>query len=155
MPRKRNRKARKFLRNRNLRNGDGDRKGIVLKKEKFHGASCTDLPGRLQIKQIASYATTLEHITTYVGQWCDPIVLKAIEKMDDINLSEPQATTAADGTMTEVEKIKFSKRLDRYFMNQERIDKEKKQVYALFYGQMNEDMKTCDVHRNKKPNQTP
>ena len=44
--------------------------------------------------------------------------------------------------MTEVEKIRYSNKLDRYFVNQEQIDKEKMQVYALFYGQMDEDMKT-------------
>ena len=60
-----------------------------------------------------------------------------------ISLSEPTAVTAPDGAMAEIEKMKYSKKLDRYFVNQEQIDKEKKQVYALFYGQMDEDMKTC------------
>ena len=38
----------------------------------------------------------------------DPVVLKTIEKMQNISLSEPTAVTAPDGMMTEVEKIKYS-----------------------------------------------
>ncbi len=112
--------------------------------------------GSLRVNQI-SYTVTMEHMKTYVGQKYDPVVLETIKKMQDISLSESTAVTATDSTMAEIEKMKYSKTLDRYFVNQERIDKEKKQVYALFYGQMYEDMKTClaehddwdTVHQNK------
>ena len=70
-------------------------------------------------------------------------MLETIKKMQDINLFEPQAVTAADGIMMEVKKIKFSKRLDCYFLNQQRTNNEKKQVYALYYRQIDEDIKTC------------
>ena len=109
-----------------------------MKKEKFQGA-CANLQGHVfeakmsQVNHIASYATTHEHIKTYVSQWYDPIVLETIKRMQEINLSEPQVVAASDGTMAEVKKIKFSKRLDCYFVSQERINKEKKQVHALFY----------------------
>ena len=61
----------------------------------------------------------MEHMKTYVGQKYDPVVLETIKKMQDICLSEPTAITAQDRTMTEIEKMKYSKKLDRYFVNQE------------------------------------
>ena len=75
--------------------------------------------GSSRVNQIASYAVTMEHMKTYVGQKYDPVVLETIEKMQDISLSEPTAVTAPDGTMTEIEKMKYDKKLDRYFVNQE------------------------------------
>jgi len=146
-------KTKSFNRNRDRRNIDGDSKGGAPRKEKFQGA-CAKFTGHVfeagssRLIQIASYTITMEHMNIYVGQKYDPVVLAAFKKMQDISLSEPTAVTVPDGMMTEVEKIKYSKKFDRYFVNQERIDKEKKQVYALFYGQMDKYMKTCLAEHN-------
>ena len=73
------------MRNQDQQNDDGDWKGVVMKKEKFQGA-CANLQGHIfearisQVNQVASYATTLDHMKTYICQLYDPIVLETIEK---------------------------------------------------------------------------
>ena len=77
----------------------------------------------------------MEHMKTYVEQWY-PVMLETIKKMQDINLSKPHKTMAANGSMTEVKKLSSEKGWTVIFVNQVKIDKEKKQFYAIFYGQM-------------------
>ena len=87
-------KVKYFERNYDQWNDDDDQKGVVKKKEKFHGA-CADLQGHVFeagvscVNQTAKYDTTFEHIKTYVCQWYYPILLGTIKKMQDISLFQP------------------------------------------------------------------
>ena len=134
----------------------------IQKKEKFVGA-CADLHGHVfeasgsRVNKVANFTITMEKIKIYMGQKFDPIILECIEKMQDVIVPEPQPSLQDDGTMTEVDKIKYGKMLDRWLTAQDRINKEKKQAYAVIYGQCDEDMKASllensdwqVVHKNK------
>ena len=78
-------KPKRFNRNRDHRNTDGDSKGGTPRKEKFQGA-CAELTGHVfeagssRVNQIASYTVTMEHMKTPVGQKYDPVVLETIKK---------------------------------------------------------------------------
>ena len=56
---------------------------------------------------------------------------------------EPTIVTEADGTISKMEEIKYGKKYDRWLTRTEKVEKEMKQVYSVYYGQCDEDMKVC------------
>ena len=79
-------------------------------------------------------------------------------KIHKLKMTEPMAQLEADGAMTRAEEIKFSKKYDRYLTNMHKINNETKQVIALLYRQIDDDMKSClkekvnwdDIQKHKK-----
>lgn len=80
---------------------------------------------------MSSHAITTEHIETYVGWQHDSVVHETIESMQDHCIAKPTDVSSSDGTMKDIEN-KIGKKLDWYFVNQELINWDMKQVYAFF-----------------------
>ena len=123
------------------------------KKERFMGTH-PDLQGFLfetgtsrtnQIanftNQIANFNTVDTRIRAIVGQSFEPQVLESIEKMTVVMPPEPTIIAEPDGSVSRVEEIKYGKKYDRWLTITERIVRELKQVYSIYYGQCDEDIK--------------
>ena len=69
--------------------------------------------------------------------------MKTIETGRDCKYSKPDANdfTEANGTMTRVNEIRYSKQLDMYYQKQENLDKQKMQTFSLFLGQMDDEVR--------------
>ena len=114
----------------------------VPKDKKFEGA-CPDLIGHVFV--------VLDHLKTYVGQKFDSKVQESMETMTDVNYVEPQpegtVTRDAEGNetlvMNRAEEIKYGKMYDRYLADQARLEKEKKQMFAIVYGQMDDEVRAA------------
>lgn len=119
-----------------------------IKKERFQGAH-PDLAGYVfetssnRTNQIANFTAVDTRIRALVGQQFDPYVLESIEKMRVITPPEPTIVTEADGTVSKMEEIKYGKKYDRWLTRTEKVEKEMKQVYSVYYGQCDKDMKAC------------
>jgi hypothetical protein len=119
------------------------------KPQKFTGA-CAELQGHVfkmgasRAQQLTIYNNTMEHMKLYIGNTCDPLVLKTIETGIDCNYDEPddQDFCGPDGSMSMVNQIRFSKQLDIYYKKQDNLDKEKKQTFSLFLGHMDDELKS-------------
>ena len=118
----------------------------VMKKEKFMGAH-PDLQGFVfeagstRTNQIAKFTTVDTRIRALIGQQFDPMVLESIEKMTVTVPPEPNIVTESDGSVSKMEEIKYGKKYDRWLTRTEKIEKEMKQVYSIYYGQCDEDIK--------------
>ena len=117
-----------------------------MKKEKFMGAH-PDLQGFVfeagstRTNQIAKFTTVDTCMRALIGQQFDPMVLESIEKMTVTVPPEPNIVTESDGSVSKMEEIKYGKKYDRWLTRTERIEKEMKQVYSIYYGQCDEDIK--------------
>jgi hypothetical protein len=111
-----------------------------IKKEQFQGAH-PDLAGYVfetssnRTNQIANFTAVDTRIRALVGQQFDPYVLESIEKMRVITPPEPTIVTEADGTVLKMEEIKYGKKYDWWLTRTEKVEKEMKQVYSVYYGQ--------------------
>ena len=55
---------------------------------------------------------------------------------------EPVIVTEADGSISKMEEIKYGKKYDRWLTRSKKVEKELEQVYSIYYGQCNEDIKS-------------
>ena len=120
--------------------------GQVAKDKKFEGP-CPDLLGHVftvnvnKSTQVDKYAVVLDHLKTYAGQKFDSKVQESMETTADVNYVEPQSegtvTPDAQGnetfTMSRAQEIKYGKTYDSYLADQAKLDKEKKQMFAIVY----------------------
>ena len=97
--------------------------------------------GSTRTNQIAKFTTVDTRIRALIGQQFDPMVLESIEKMTVTIPPEPNIVTESDGSVSKMEEIKYGKKYDRWLTRTERIKKEMKQVYSIYYGQCDEDIK--------------
>ena len=113
------------------------------KKEKFQGAH-PDLSGYVfetapsRTNQVANFSRVDERIRSLVGQNYDPYVLESIESRGVVLPPEPTLDTVGDARVNE---IKYSKQYDRWLTRTEVIEKQLKQVYSIYYGQCDDEMK--------------
>ena len=129
------------------RRGRFNNKNKFVKKEKFMGAH-PDLqgfvfePNPIRATQIANFTNVDNRIKAVVGQQFDPAVLESIEKMAVTLPVEPTPVIATGATtMDEIEKIKYRKKYDRWLTKVEKIEQQIKQVYSIYLGQCDEDIK--------------
>ena len=117
------------------------------RKEKFMGAhpslqgyvftACTT-----RASQALQFTKTDERIKALIGSEKDHHVLMSIEKGTQCLPPEPQPVYDADGTtIGEVQKLIYSKKIDKWVSLTYLIEKEMKQVYSFYYGQCDDDMK--------------
>ena len=117
------------------------------KRERFMGAH-PDLQGFVfetgtsHNNQIANFNTVDTRIRAIVGQSFEPQVLESIEKMTLVMPPEPTIIAEPDGSMSRVEDIKYGKKYDKWLTRTEKVEKELKQVYSIYYGQCDEDIKS-------------
>jgi hypothetical protein len=128
----------------------------VPKEKKFEGA-CPDLIGHVftvnanKSTQVAKYAVVLDHLKTYAGQKFDSKVQESMETMADVNYVEPQpegtVTRDTEGNetlvMNRTEEIKYRKMYDSYLADQARLEKKKKQMFAIVYSQMDDEVRAA------------
>ena len=98
--------------------------------------------GSNHTNQIAYFTTVDTKIRALVGQQFDPLVLESIKKMKIMMPPEPVIVTEADGSISRMEEIKYGKKYDRWLTRSEKVEKELKLVYSIYYGQCNEDIKS-------------
>ena len=127
-----------------------------IKKEKFLGAS-PSLQGqvfeakRTRSEQVDNYRTVNEIIKAQIGAESDPYDLESLEK-DTLTLpSEPspvyQEETDSEGKVvttnkiSDLEKMKFKSRYEKYLRPVDTIENEAKQAYSVYYGQISDEMK--------------
>ncbi len=92
--------------------------------------------------QITNFNTVDTRIRALVGQQFDPFVLESIEKMAVTLPVEPTVVTEADGvTVSRVEEIKYGKKYDRWLTRTNKIEQQLKQVYSVYFGQCDDDIK--------------
>jgi hypothetical protein len=127
-------------------NNNFHQKEKFVKKEKFMGAH-PDLQGfvfeanTIRSNQIANFATVDTRIKAVIGQQFDPFVLESIEKLIVTVPPEPTIATEPDGSISRMEEIKYSKKFDRWLTRTEKIEQQMKQVYSIYLGQCDEDIK--------------
>ena len=116
------------------------------KREKFEGAT-PELSGFIftagtnRTSQIHNFTRTDERIKALVGQKYDPYVLQSLEEIREIMPIQPAATLEADGTMSKTNEIIFNREVNKWIDLKYTIEKERKNVYAIYYGQCDEEMK--------------
>ena len=118
-----------------------------IKKEKFLGAN-PNLRGhvfeakRNRSEQVANFTNVDNIIKAQIGTECDPFVLESLEKEADTLPSEPLPVTTDDyGSMTDVEKMKYKSKYDKYLTWVDKVEMQLKQIYSKYYGQCDKDMK--------------
>jgi hypothetical protein len=99
--------------------------------------------GSNRTNQITNFTTADSRIRAIVGQQFDPYILESIEKMKVIVPPKPTIVTEADGTVSKMEEIKYGKKYNRWLTRTEKVEREMKQVYSIYYGQCDEDIKSC------------
>ena len=101
-----------------------NRKVPYVKRERFQGAH-PDLMGYVfesgtsRTNQIANFAKVDERIRALIGQQFDPYVLESIETKAVCLPGEPQMAIEADGSVSRMEEIKYSKKFDRWLTRTE------------------------------------
>ena len=122
------------------------------KKEKFLGAS-PSLQGhvfeakRSRSEQVANYRDVDDTIKSQIGADSDPYVLESLEKETLTLPPEPTPVyeTDNDGNPTDkisdLEMMKFKSRYDKYLKQVDLIEKEAKQAFSVYYGQVAEEMR--------------
>lgn len=119
----------------------------IPKKKDFTGA-CASLSGHVfeagnnRMIQMADHAATHEAIKNYIGVTYDPHVLKSIET-DALDMPPQPTLVTAGATATRSEELIFNKKVDRWLARCEKIELELKQVFSLYLGQCDEDIKAA------------
>jgi hypothetical protein len=130
--------------------GNGFNRRVIknfIKKKCFQAAH-PDLSGFVfetgttRTNQIADFTTADVRIWALVGQQFGPFVLESIEKMRVILPPEPTIVMETDGTVSKMEEIKYGKKYDRWLTCTERVEKELKLVYSIYYGQCDKVIKS-------------
>ena len=126
------------------------RRNNPIKKEKFLGAH-PSLQGhvfeaeRVRSEQIENFQKVNEIIKAKIGADYDPLVPESLEKEATTLPTEPTPVTkkAADGTesMDDIESMKFKSKYGKYLTRAEIIEKELKQAYSIYFGQISDEMK--------------
>ena len=123
-----------------------------LKKEKFVGAHPT-LQGhvfenkRNRADQVANYRTVDDIIKAQIGADYDPYVLESLEKEAITLPTEPMPVYATDAngdpttTISDIEMMKFKTKYSKYLGRVDTIEKESKQAYSVYFGQISDEMK--------------
>ena len=135
-------------RNNNRRNNNNN----FNKTVKFVGAH-PSLQGhvfetkRNRSEQVTNYNKVDEIIKAQIGVTSDPYVLESLEK-DAITLpSEPAPVYVQDKDgkdtkeIDEIEMIKFKSKYNKYLSQVDTIQKQTKQAFSIYYGQISEEMK--------------
>ena len=101
---------------------------------------------RNQSEQVVNFTKIDEIIKSQVGTKCDPFVLKLLEKETITTPSKPTPVTIGgsddkNASMSDMEKMKFKSKYDKYLTRVDKVDMQLKQIYSKYYGQCDEDMK--------------
>ena len=140
-------------------NRDGRR---TTTQKKFQGSNADLLghvftTGSTRAGQIHQFSKTDEQIKSVVGQKYNPYVLRSLEAGKLVLPEEPVANADDKGHLTDAEKVRYSKLLDKWIMKKDDILEQMMQVYTLYLGQCDEDIKATiaehpdftTVHLNK------
>jgi hypothetical protein len=121
-------------------------------REKFLGAD-SNLRGKVfeakrnRSEQVANFKTVDDLIKSQVGTEYDPFVLESLEQDSLAGPTEPtpiyeiKAAVTDPDVMSEVEKMKFKSKYDKYLTRTDKIEMQLKQVFSKYYGQVDEDMR--------------
>ena len=121
-------------------------------REKFLGADA-NLRGKIfeakrtRSDQVANFKIVDDLIKAQVGADYDPFVLESLEQDSKAGPPEPQpvykpkAAESDPEEMSEVEKMKFKSKYDKYLTRTDKIEMQLKQVFSKYYGQVDEDMR--------------
>ncbi len=128
------------------------KKGFV-KKQRFLGAD-PNLQGFVfearhnRLSQVANFERVDERIRDQIGAEYHPNVLESIETGSLVLPNEPSlATSGANNTSTEQDKMKFKEQYSRFCAAKDKIEIGLKQVYAKYYGQCTEELRaTLEEH---------
>ena len=131
---------------------NANRNNNFIKKEKFLGAD-PKLQGKIfeakrnRSDQVANFNAIDDLIKAQVGAECDPFVLESLEKetltlpMEPTPIYKVKENEDADDEMSELEKMKFKSKFDKYLVRADKVEMQLKQIFSKYFGQIDEDMK--------------
>ena len=134
------------------RNSNRNNNNNYNMREKFLGAD-SNLHVKIfeakrnRSEQVVNFKTVDDLIKAQVGTEYDPFVLESLEKDSLAGPTEPtpiyeaKANPVDPSVMSEVEKMKFKARFDKFLTRTDKIEMQLKQVFSKYFGHVDDDMK--------------